>query len=156
MKTLVLTAAIALLTASCASIWNRVNHVPFQEDINRLLIPSGVPFVLWDCRMAGTTRTGSCELEISPKQLDAIRAYLNMGEGQHWGAGESSRASGFLQGSPCLDRHSASISEEVLTYLITGRPAQLRLAGGSQFEYLLIAVDPAGGNTCIEASYAYG
>ncbi len=156
MKTLILTAAIALLTASCASIWNRVNRVPFQEDIKRVLTPSGVPVVLSDCQMEATTRTGSCELEISPKQLDAIRAYLNMGDDQQWGAGESFQAPDFLQGSPCLDRHLAGTGGEVLTYIITGRPAQLRLAGDGQFEYLLIAVDPAGGNACIEASYAYG
>lgn len=156
MKTLVLTGALALLTASCASMWNRVNRLPFQTDIQRVLAPSGVPVVLSDCQMEGTTRTGSCELEVSPKQLEAISSSLNLGEAQRWGTGESSQAAGLLQGSPCLDRRSVSSGGEVLAYLITGRPTQLRLADGGQFEYLLIAVDPAGGHACIEASYAYG
>lgn len=39
---------------------------------------------------------------------------------------------------------------------IDGRPPDLALSSGGQFEYLFLVVDPVSGAGCIQVSYSYG
>jgi hypothetical protein len=41
-------------------------------------------------------------------------------------------------------------------YWVAGRPDQLALRNGGQFEYLLLLTRPETGQACIQVSYAYG
>jgi hypothetical protein len=54
----------------------------------------------------------------------------------------------------CADGRSASTPSE--RHGIAVRPAALRLAGGSAFEYLLLSIDPRRQRACLQVSYAYG
>lgn len=156
MRPILFVVAFALLAVSCSSLWNRANRIPFQEDVEEVLAPSGVTVVLSECQMEGTTRTGYCELEADPSQIEAIISSLKMGDPQPLVSNEDSLVPMLLRDSPCLGNHPSSDLNDILAYLISGRPNQLELADGGQFEYLFIAVDPANNNACIEASYSYG
>jgi len=106
--------------------------------------------------MEGTTRTGYCLLEADPQQIEVFTSSLDMGAPQHLAAAEGFPFPAFLRDSPCVVRFPSEALDEVRAYLIAGRPDQLRLAQGGQFEYLMIVFDPATYDACIQASYSYG
>jgi hypothetical protein len=156
MRFSLLSAPLALLLASCSPLWDRANRTAFQDDLAEVLARSSTAVSLSDCHMEGTTRTGYCLLAGGSSQLEAIAASLNMGDPQPLGPGEGSFLPAFLLDSPCLAYYSSFPSNQILGYFTAGRPDQLRLADGGQFEYLLISFAPASGGACIQASYAYG
>jgi hypothetical protein len=41
-------------------------------------------------------------------------------------------------------------------YWVAGRPEQLKISGGGQFEYMLLIFNASTGRSCIQVSYAYG
>jgi hypothetical protein len=156
MNSSLVVVAVALMTGACAPSWNRANRAQFQDDVEEVLAPSGVQVVLSDCRMEGTTRTGYCMLEAGLSQVEVIAFSLKMGRPQSFTGGEDPHFPAFLRDSPCVAHFLSSTPYEVIAYLIAGRPDQLQLAGGGQFEYMMIAFEPANDDACIEASYSYG
>lgn len=153
---LFLPPTLALLVASCSPLWDRANRHALQGDVAGVLAASGETVALTDCHMVGTTRAGYCFFVAEPSRVQAIALSLEMGEPLEIRADLGPSLPAFLQESPCLADYSTSSFDEVLAFLVTGRPAQLRLADGGQFEYMLMVFESASGEACIEASYAYG
>ena len=56
----------------------------------------------------------------------------------------------------CLDPQALAVVDGVPAYWITARPPQLALKSGGQFEYLLLIVNEATGEGCVQVSYSYG
>jgi hypothetical protein len=156
MRPFIVTAAFCLLAASCGPLWDRANRIPFQEDVAEVLSAAGTHVVLTDCHMEGTTRTGHCAVEGGSQVAATIAASLKMGDPRVVGVSDDSLLPTFLRDSGCIPDYPPDVLDEVLAYLVSGRPDQLRLADGGQFEYFLITTVPTQDTVCLQASYAYG
>ncbi len=56
----------------------------------------------------------------------------------------------------CLDENVFGQVDGLPAYYIGGRPDQLSLTSGGQFEYLLLLFNPETWQACTQVSYAYG
>lgn len=150
-------ALVPLLLVSCAFIWNLGNRNSLEADVLEVLHPAPDEGLSLDCRMIGTTRSGYCVGEISQDDARALALAIGL---------ESSTLDlADLDGVPplayeglvgCLDPQAFAVVDGVPAYWIAGRPPQLALKSGGQFEYLLLIVNEATGQGCVQVSYAYG
>ena len=148
---------LAALTASCSSLWNWGNRGALIGGMVEVLAPIEIAAEDLECQMIGSTRSGYCLLETTPEMVLTIATTLALdyrvanpdnpitlppivGEGKTGCL--SSEVFGEIRGLP--------------TYWIAGRPEQLQVSGGGQFEYMLLLFNPATGQSCIQVSYAYG
>jgi hypothetical protein len=148
---------LATLTASCGSLWNMANRDLLRSGMVEVLSPIAVASDDLECQMIGSTRTGYCLLATTPEMVTTIATSLALdyrvanpddpitlppiaGEGKLGCL--SSEVFGEVRGLPA--------------YWIAGRPEQLKIKGGGQFEYMLLLFNPATGRSCIQVSYAYG
>ncbi len=148
---------LAALMASCGALWNWGNQGALIAGMVDVLSPIQVTADDLECQMVGSTRTGYCLLATTPEMVMTIATSLALdyrlanpddpitlppiaGEGRTGCL--SSEVFGEVRGLPA--------------YWIAGRPKQLEITGGGQFEYMLLIFNPATGQSCIQASYAYG
>ena len=107
--------------------------------------------------MIGSTRSGYCLGEMQPEQAEAAARALELTATQvdlnAPNAGLPMASEG-TQG--CLDPDVFPVVDGLPVWWISGRPAQLGLETGGQFEYLLIVLNTATGQGCVQVSYAYG
>ena len=142
-----------LLLIGCAALWNPVQRGGLDADVRQLLRRAGVTPAQLDCRMLGATRDGECSLRLAPSDAGALIRSLKL-EAIPADAAATSSLSLLvrLKGPGC----AAALSGPIERHGIEGRPASLRLMGGSAFEYLLLSVDPRSQRACLQVSYAYG
>ena len=152
-----ITLVLALLLASCSSLWNVATRDLLRSGMVEVLSPIGTTADDLECEMIGSTRSGYCLLETTPEMVMTIATSLALdyrvanpddphtlppiaGEGKTGCL--SSEVFGEIRGLPA--------------YWIAGRPEQLQVSGGGQFEYMLLLFNPGTGQSCIQVSYAYG
>jgi len=137
---LVAPVAVAVSLAACERLWDAANRGGAEKDAAALLARHGVVVKDLACRMEGTTRTAACSGSLSPADAEKAASALGLGSLDERALG---RGDVGCIGLPW--RRGA-----------WGRPASLRLANGSAFEWLVLAVDPATGRACLAFSYSYG
>lgn len=106
-----------------------------------------------DCRILGNTRNGECSLSLPPSAAGALSRHLKLEAipaDPTWASSLSLLVQ--LKGPGC----AAALSNPSERHGIAGRPASLRLAGGSALKYLLLSLDPRSQRACLQVSYAYG
>jgi hypothetical protein len=144
------------MLAACRPLWQAANRAQLEADLSAILTRSGAQAKLSDCHMLGTTRTATCDLAIEPDAFDQLAQGLDMA-GPYTLLTLPTPSSAFLVGDAgCLAEIPGADLEHTRAYLLDGRPAQLALANGGQFEYLLIAQVPDLAHACLQVSYAYG
>lgn len=150
-------ACLALLSGSCAAIWDAANRGALESDVAELLGPAPAGGPSLTCHMIGDTRSGYCSGEISAEQAAGIAASLDLSPSS------IDRKDPMTVPLPadeaelgCLSPKAWPQSAELKAWWASGRPASLELASGGQFEYLLLVIDPSTGAGCIQVSYAYG
>ena len=148
---------LPLIVASCSSLWNWGNRGALIGGMVEVLAPIQVVADDLECEMIDSTRSGYCLLTTTPEMVMTIATSLALdyrvanpddphslppiaGEGKT--GCMSSEVFGKIRGLPA--------------YWIAGRPEQLRISGGGQFEYMLLLFNPVAGQSCIQVSYAYG
>ncbi|MCP9785977.1 hypothetical protein [Cyanobium sp. N5-Cardenillas] len=136
-----------LLLTGCASLWTVTNRSGLEADVRELLKTADVEPQHLDCRMVGTTRMAACSLHLSPPQTASVIRALALENIQ-----TSSETSAPQAGPSCV----AETSGPIITFGRGHRPTSLRLASGTAFEYLLLTINKATGQACIQVSYAYG
>jgi hypothetical protein len=107
--------------------------------------------------MIGSTRSGFCLGAMQLDQAEAVAQALELTATQvnlDAPATDLPMASEGLQG--CLDPEVFPAVNGLPAWWISGRPAQLSLETGGQFEYLLIVLNATTGQGCVQVSYAYG
>ena len=156
MKSMVCLAALAVVGASCNVLWDAATRGSLREDIAEILAGADVPVTCSACHMHGTTRTGYCLFRDDRRQVETMAASLGMDGPYLVGMGQAPDVPPLPPDSPCLAQTPSSAPDEVLAYLIEGRPSVLRTDDGSQFEYMLITLDVSSSSACVEVSYSYG
>ena len=150
-------AILPVLLVSCASIWNLGNRSSLEADVLDVLRPASKDGLSLECRMIGTTRSGYCLGEISDDEaaawaqglaLESFRVNLE--------DAASTPALGVEGPVGCLSVEVFPGVDGLPALWVGGRPPQLALGSGGQFEYLLLIVNAATGQGCVQASYAYG
>ena len=142
-----------LLLIGCTALWNPIQRGGLDADVRALLRGAGVTPARLDCRMLGDTRDGECSLSLTPSDAGALIGGLKLEAipaDPTWASSLSQLVR--LKGPGC----AAALSSPIERHGIAGRPAALRLAGGSAFEYLLLSLDPRRQRACLQVSYAYG
>jgi hypothetical protein len=142
-----------LLAAGCGSLLIDVNRSSFERDMRQLLKQSAVVPKQIQCRMVGTTRDGVCSLRLSPLEHEAIIRSLKLEA-----VTSSSPVDSYL--AQLVDQPNNSCvpgnSGDLVTFAIAERPTQLRLSGGSAFEYLILTVNKSTEEACLRTAYSYG
>ncbi|MFM7361524.1 MAG: hypothetical protein ACKO8I_07165 [Cyanobacteriota bacterium] len=143
----------SLLLIGCAALWNPAQRGGLDADVHQLLSAAGVTPAQLDCRMLGATRDGECTLRLPPSAAGALIRGLRL-EAIPADAAATSSLSLLvrLKGPGC----AAALSGPIERHGSADRPALLRLAGGSAFEYLLLSFDSRSQQACLQVSYAYG
>lgn len=142
-----------LLLIGCAALLNSVQRGGLDADVRQLLRGAGVKPAQLDFRMLGATRDGECALRLPPSDAGALIRTLKL-EAIPADPASTSSLSQLVRfkGSGC----AAAFSSPSERHGSAGRPASLRLPGGSAFEYLLLSSDPRSQRACLQVSYAYG
>lgn len=139
------------------TLWDAANRSSLAKDVAEVLAaPDLAPGAL-ACHMAGRTRTGYCLFETDQALVKDIANRLHL-EGRTT-APEAPRTIPPLVVEGAVGCFAAGVggsAEGLPAYWAGGRPPQLALSGGGQFEYLLLLYNPATRQTCVQVSYAYG
>ena len=150
-------AILPVLLVSCASMWNLGNRSSLEADVLDVLRPASMDRLSLECRMIGTTRSGYCVGEISLEDAEALALALGLESSQvdleNLDRAPPLAAEGLVE---CVDPEAFPGVDGLPAYWIAGRPPQLGLVSGGQFEYLLVIVNAATGQGCVQVSYAYG
>lgn len=137
----------------CGSLLIVVNRSSFERDILKLLKQAAVVPKQIHCRMVGSTRDGVCSLRLSPLEHEAIIRSLKLEAFTSSAAVDSYLAMLVAQhDNSCVSGNS----EDLVTLAIAQRPTQLRLPGGSAFEYLILTFNKSTEEACLRTSYSYG
>ncbi len=148
---------LAAFLASCSSLWNVANRDLLRSGMVEVLSPINVAPEDLDCQMIGSTRSGYCLLATTPEMVMTIATSLALDyrvanpDDPHTLppiAGEGKMG--------CLSNEVFGEIRGLPAYWIAGRPEQLQISGGGQFEYMLLLFNPGTGQSCIQVSYAYG
>lgn len=150
-------ALIPLLIVSCASVWNLGNQRALEADVLEVLRPAPDQTLSLKCRMIATTRSGYCLGEISEMEAGARAQALDL-ESFRVDLEDAASVPPLAAEGPvgCLSAEVFPGVDGLPAYWVGGRPVQLGLGSGAQFEYLLLIVDPATDRGCVQVSYAYG
>lgn len=154
---LFLNGVIGLILLACNFLWNSANRVPLESDVKEVLDPATTAQLDLKCSMIDSTRSGYCLFSSNQTQIEEIVARLDL----------DYRVASFENNETippvvsdgkvgCLDENVFGQVDGLPAYYIGGRPDQLSLASGGQFEYLLLLSNPETGQACTQVSYAYG
>jgi hypothetical protein len=122
---------LAALMASCSSFWNWGNRGALIAGMVKVLAPIQVASEDLDCEMIDYRVANPAD----PHTLPPIVNEGNAG---------------------CLSPEVFDDVRGLPAYWIAGRPEQLKISGGGQFEYMLLIFNATTGKSCIQVSYAYG
>jgi hypothetical protein len=150
------TAASRLAALACSSRWILAHRGSLAANVHEVigLDPEALPLA---CQMVASTRTGICQGSIAQDQAEGIASRLALNASTIALQDLSSVAPLAYEGEvECLEEAALPGVDGLPVWWIDGRPADLALSSGGQFEYLLIVVDPASGAGCIQVSYSYG
>jgi hypothetical protein len=148
---------LAVFAAGCSSLWNWGNQGALIGGMVEVLRPIGVTADSLECQMIGNTRTGYCLLDTTPQMVTTLATTLGLDY-------RVANPDDPLTLPPIVDAGKAGcLSPQVFgnvrglpAYWLGGRPKQLELSGGGQFEYLMLIFNPTSKRSCIQVSYAYG
>src|SRR5512134_1469257 len=98
-------------------------------DVSKVLRAQG-PGMVRECRMTGSTRDATCLLSLPPAAQDSAAAWL--------GLGPVTAAGPEVPGVAVCAARLQAPADSLAVRGVTGRPASLRLADGSQLEYLFL------------------
>ena len=154
---LFLSGVIGLTLLACNFLWNSANRVPLKSDVNEVLDPANTTDLDLTCALIDTTRSGYCLFKADEGQIEEIAARLEL-DYRVVSYEENSTIPPLVSEGKvgCLDEIVFGMADGLLAYYLAGRPGQLSLAGGGQFEYLLLLFNPETGQACTQVSYAYG
>lgn len=154
---LILNGVIVLTLLACNFLWNAANRTPLESDVNEFLDPANTAQLDLNCSMIESTRSGYCLFVADEEQIEEIAARLNLDYRAASLEINETVPPVVSEGKVgCLDEDVFGKVDGFPAYYIGGRPDQLLLAGGGQFEYLLLLFNPETGQVCTQVSYAYG
>ena len=152
---------LALISASvagaCATLWSSTSRTALAGDMREVLVRGNVDPAFLDCHMLETTRSGICLFDASETEIENLTIALELRALEL--PNETELPSGSLAGEAqagCMTSDPFVDGTDFLLYGIAGRPDQLELSSGGQFEYLILLFDPSNGEACVQASYSYG
>ena len=150
-------AILPVLLVSCASIWNLGNRSSLEADVLEILPPASSTGLSLECQMIGTTRSAYCLGDISDDEAAAWAQSLAM-ESFRVRLGDAASVPPLGAEGPvgCLSAEVFPGVDGLPAFWVGGRPPELALGSGGQFEYLLLIVNAATGQGCLQVSYAYG
>ena len=154
---LFLSGVIGLTLLACNILWNSANRNTLQSDVKEVLVPATTDQLDLKCSMIETTRSAYCLFEANEEQIEGIAAGLDLD--YHVISFENNETTPPVVSEGrvgCLDESVFSQVDGLPAYYIGGRPDQLSLTSGGQFEYLLLLFNPETGQACTQVSYAYG
>jgi hypothetical protein len=154
---LFLSGVIGLSLLACNFLWNSANRNTLESDVNEVLYPINAAQLDLECSMIATTRSGYCLFEANKGQIEEIGARLDLDYRLASFENNETIPPVVSEGKVgCLDENVFGQVDGLPAYYIGGRPDQLSLTGGGQFEYLLLLFNPETGQACAQVSYAYG
>jgi hypothetical protein len=142
-----------LLLIGCEPLWTAANRSGLESDVRHILKTAAVVPQHLECRMVGSTRSGSCSLRMSPTETASVIRNLAL-ESIHSSSDTPSPLARLIAhaGPSCV----ANASVPLAAFGIAGRPTSLRLPSGSAFEYLLLTINQSTGQACVQVCYSYG
>ena len=148
---------LAVITTACSSLWNWGNRGALISGMVEVLAPIQVVAKDLECQMIGSTRSGYCLLDTTPQMVMTIATTLQLNY-------RIANPADPLTLPPIVDEgKTGCLSPDVFgevrglpAYWVAGRPEQLKISGGGQFEYMLLIFNASTGRSCIQVSYAYG
>jgi len=148
---------LAVITTACSSLWNWGNRDALIGGMVEVLAPIQVVAKDLECQMIGSTRSGYCLLDTTPQMVMTIATTLQLNY-------RIANPADPLTLPPIVDEgKTGCLSPDVFgevrglpAYWVAGRPEQLKISGGGQFEYMLLIFNASTGRSCIQVSYAYG
>ena len=149
-------AAVALITLACSSLWNLANRGSLAADVQEAIGIDRASLPL-RCQMVGSTRSGYCVAGISVDQAEEIATRLGLNASTVDLLDTASVPPLAYEGEVgCLGDEALPGVNGLPVWWIGGRPPDLALSSGGQFEYLFLVVDAVSGAGCIQVSYSYG
>ncbi|MEI7768636.1 MAG: hypothetical protein WCI67_01545 [Chloroflexales bacterium] len=150
-------ALCALAALAGGALWNIVNQGTLAADVAEVLGPSGGARRDLTCQMMVRTRTGYCLFAADAGDIQGVASRLGLDSRTTSGAGPRVPPSLITQGAQgCLAADALGGAEGLSAAWVAGRPRQLALRSGGQFESLLLLYSPATRQACVQVSYAYG
>jgi hypothetical protein len=148
---------LAVLTTACSSLWNWGNRGALIAGMVKVLAPIEVAAEDLHCEMIGSTRSGYCLLDTTPEMVATIAQSLALDYRVANPADPHTLPPIVNEGKTgCLSPDVFGEVRGLPAYWIAGRPEQLKISGGGQFEYMLLIFNASTGRSCIQVSYAYG
>jgi len=134
-----------------------MNRDSLTANVTEVLVASDEDRLELSCKMVDTTRTGYCIFVTHQELIEQVASKLGL---------DFRTASLELPGNlpplgsegmvGCLSAGVFDSIEGLLAYWVGGRPAQLSLSDGGQFEYLLLLYNSSTELACVQVSYAFG
>jgi hypothetical protein len=143
------------LLAGCDGLSLPGVDASLEADVRTLLAQHGVQPSRLACRQSGRTRAGTCTVSLSPDQAGRLRATLGLEDASDSAGQRLLRFLGSASETGCQSSAEVPAARWRVWYA-AGRPEQLRVVGGSAFEYLVLFYVLEEGQGCIELAYAYG
>jgi hypothetical protein len=154
---LFLRGVIGLTLLACNFLWNSANRVPLESDVKEVVDPEATAQLDLNCSMIDSSRSGYCLFSSNQAQIEEIAAGLDLDYRLAFFENNETILPVVSEGRVgCLDENVFSQVDGLSTYYIGGRPVQLSLTSGGQFEYLLLLFNPETGQACTQVSYSYG
>jgi hypothetical protein len=148
-------AVACTLLVSCGGLWNLANRSALAADVAEVMDEADDPDL--QCAMIGVTRAGYCLLPASEGAVSGWATSLGLASGTASLDRPETVPPLAAEGAVgCLDAQVFVEVDGLPAYWLGGRPSQLSLSNGGQFEYMLLLYDPETGRACVQVSYAYG
>lgn len=144
----------AVLALACDRAWDAANRGAATADVKALLAAHGAPDVTPECKMAGVSRNVECIFDATVEDAMNLVSGLSLRPVDSSSSLQDGVGTKPTAVSGCVEAFRGG--PNVRLYGVTGRPPQLRLAGGSAFEFLLLYHDVSASRACVQLSYAYG
>jgi hypothetical protein len=156
-KRAILPSVLCCLLLACNSLWTLANRTPLTTDVNELLSTTATTPLALTCNMLEGSRSGYCLFTADEELVAEITARLEMDAGIASLVDPSTVPPIITDGETgCLDPDTFGSVDGLPAYWLGGRPDQLSLADGSQFEYMLLLFNTGPGLVCVQVAYAYG
>jgi uncharacterized membrane protein len=157
---IVLSACVGLcLLAALAggALWISLTQGALAADVGEVLTPDSGARRDLACQMLERSRTGYCLFTADEGDIQGVARRLGLETST--ASGDDPHATPLLAlegGRGCRATDILRSGEKLPAYWAAGRPKQLALRSGGQFEYLLLLYDRATRQACVQVSYAYG
>jgi hypothetical protein len=150
--------ACHVLLAGAAFLWTGcVNQMGLERDARELLGRCGVSPAKITATQNLRTRTGLIEFSASPEEVRKIVDCLKLVEVKPEERDSDRELSVGLREARSQYSHPLlAENADVLVFKSGRRTEELKLPGGSSFEYLLLYRERAGNRVLMQLSYAYG